>query len=64
MELAIGRWLLKQLNTDDALDAVVVSVKLAVSVKGKKTVATELRRMADSLENGASGTSKTFRKSA
>jgi hypothetical protein len=46
----IRRWLLKQLNTNDTLDAVVLTVKLAVSDKGNKRVAKELRRMADSVE--------------
>ena len=54
MALAIGRWLLKQLNTSDTLDAVVLTVKLAVSDKGNKKVAKELRQMADSLEKTGS----------
>jgi hypothetical protein len=50
MKVAIRRWLLKQLNTKDTLDAVALTVRLAVSDKGNKRVAKELRQMADSLE--------------
>lgn len=50
MKVAIRRWLLQQLNTNDTLDAVALTVKLAVSDKGNKKVAKELRQMADSLE--------------
>ncbi|HKS76605.1 MAG TPA: hypothetical protein VJQ82_25550 [Terriglobales bacterium] len=50
MAVAIHNWLLKQLNTRDSLDALILVVKIAVSDKGKKQVAKELRRMADSLD--------------
>lgn len=50
MRVAIRRWLLKQLNTNDTLDALALVVKLAASDKGNKKVAKELRQMADSLE--------------
>jgi hypothetical protein len=64
MRVAIRRWLLKQLNTNDTLDAVVLTVKLAVSDKGKKKVAKELRHMADSLEKTGSIQGWSFPKSA
>jgi len=64
MRVAIRRWLLKQLNTSDPLDAVVVTVKLAVSDKGWKKVAKELRHMADCLEKTGSIRSGSFSKSA
>jgi hypothetical protein len=47
----IRRWLLKQLHTDDTLDALALVVKITVSDKGKTRVAKELRRMAASLES-------------
>jgi hypothetical protein len=62
--MAVRSWLLKQLNTNDALDAVVLTVKLAVSDKGKKKVARELRRMADRLEKTGSIRGWSFPKSA
>ena len=64
MGVAIRRWLLGQLNTNDTLDEVVLSVKLAVSDKGTKTVAKELRRMADRLEKTGSIRRWSFLKSA
>ena len=44
--VGIRKWLLKQLNADDTLDAVAVTVKLAVTEFGRERVAKELRRMA------------------
>jgi hypothetical protein len=64
MRVAIRRWLLKQLNTNDTLDAVALTVKLAVSEKGNKKVAKELRQMADSLERTGSIQGWSFPKSA
>jgi hypothetical protein len=64
MKVAIRRWLLKQLNTRDTLDAVVLTVKLAVSEKGNKKVVRELRQMADSLEKTGSIQGWSFPKSA
>jgi hypothetical protein len=37
MGVAIRRWLLKQLNTDDTLDALVLVVKITVSDKGNES---------------------------
>jgi len=64
MGVVVRRWLLKQLNTNDTLDAVVLTVKLAVSDKGKKKVARELRRMADRLEKTGSVRDWSLPKSA
>ncbi len=50
MALVIQNWLLKQLNATDALDAVAVTVKLAVRQFGTKKVAKELHRLALHLE--------------
>jgi hypothetical protein len=47
---SLKSWLLNQMNTKDALDGVAVTVKLAVSELGSRSVARELRRLADSLE--------------
>ena len=43
-------WLLRQLNANDALDGIDVTVKFAVTELGSKTVVRELRRLADYLE--------------
>ncbi|MGE5204745.1 MAG: hypothetical protein ACM3PW_03955, partial [Chlamydiota bacterium] len=48
--LSIKHWLLRQLNANDSLDGVAVTVKLAVAEYGPKPVARELRKFADSLE--------------
>jgi len=48
--LQIGQWLLKKMNARDALDGVAVTVKLAVNQFGSKTVADELRYLAEYLE--------------
>ena len=64
MGVVVRRRLLKQLNTNDTLDAVVLTVKLAVSDKGKKKVARELRRMADRLEKTGSVRDWSLPKSA
>jgi hypothetical protein len=64
MRVGIRRWLLNQLNAKNTLDAVVVAVELAVSDKGDKKVAKELRRMADSLERTGNIRGWTFPKSA
>ncbi len=50
MTLDIQSWLLQQMNTEDSLDAVTVTVKLAIRQFGAKEVAGELRRIADRLE--------------
>ncbi|HJT01672.1 MAG TPA: hypothetical protein VJ756_21440 [Terriglobales bacterium] len=50
MALSIKHWLLRQLNANDSLDGVAVTVKLAVTEYGPKPVARELRKFADSLE--------------
>jgi hypothetical protein len=50
MALAIQCWLLKQLNADNGLDAVKVTIKFAVRQFGTKKVAKELRTLADYLE--------------
>jgi len=62
--VVVRRPLLKQLNTNDTLDAVVLTVKLAVSDKGKRKVARELRRMADRLEKTGSVRDWSLPKSA
>jgi len=54
MGVAIRSWFLKQLHTKDTLDALAVSVKIAVSDKGRKKVAKELRLMADCLDKAGS----------
>ena len=64
MGVVVRRPLLKQLNTNDTLDAVVLTVKLAVSDKGKRKVARELRRMADRLEKTGSVRDGSLPKSA
>jgi len=64
MVVAIRKWLLKQLNTNDTLDALALVVKIAVSDKGKTRVAKDLRRMADSLESTGSIRGWSFPKSA
>ena len=64
MRVAIRRWLLKQLNTNDTLDALALVVKLAASDKGNKKVAKELRQMADSLEKKGNIQGWSFPKSA
>jgi hypothetical protein len=46
------------------LDALALVVKIAVSDKGKKKVAKELRRMAESLESTGSIQGWSFPKSA
>ncbi|HKU20823.1 MAG TPA: hypothetical protein VJQ50_07390 [Terriglobales bacterium] len=48
--LSIKHWLLRQLNANDSLDGVAVTVKLAVTEYGPKPVARELRKFADILE--------------
>ena len=50
MALNIQSWLLQQMNTEDSLDAVTVTIKLAVRQFGAGEVAGELRRIADRLE--------------
>jgi hypothetical protein len=50
LALSIRNWLLRQLNANDALDGVTVTVKMAVTDHGPKMVAKELRRLADYLE--------------
>ena len=50
MALSIKHWLLRQLNANDSLDGVAVTVKLAVAEYGPKAVARELRKFADNLE--------------
>jgi hypothetical protein len=50
MAKVIRNWLLRQLNSNDVLDGVSVTVKLAVEELGAKTVAEELRRIARQLE--------------
>ena len=60
----IRSWLLKQLNTDDTLDALALVVKITVSDKGKTRVAKELRRMAASLESTGTLRGWSFPKSA
>ena len=62
--VGIRKWLLKQLNADDTLDAVAVTVKLAVTEFGRERVAKELRQMAQSLERTKHGQGWTFPKSA
>jgi len=47
---SVRNWLLRQLNAKDPLDGIVVTVKLALIELGTKTVAKELRRLADCLE--------------
>ena len=50
MAESLKSWLLHQMNAKDALDGVAVTVKLAVSEFGSRSVARELRRLADCLE--------------
>jgi hypothetical protein len=50
MALTVQRWLLKQLNANNGLDAVRVTIKCAVRQFGTKRVAEELRMLADHLE--------------
>jgi hypothetical protein len=64
MVMKIHSWLLKQLYADDALDAVAVTVKLAVAEFGCKRVAEELRRIAMSLERSGNVQGLSFPKSA
>ena len=64
MGVAIRRWLLKQLHTDDTFDALALVVKITVSDKGETRVAKELRRMATSLESTGSLRGWSFPKSA
>ena len=64
MVRTIHSWLLKQLNAEDTLDAVAVTVKLAAAEFGRKRVAQELRRMAASLERSREVQGWTFPKSA
>ena len=60
----IRSWLLKQLNADDTMDAVAITVKLAAAEFGRKQVAQELRRMATSLERDERAQGWMFPKSA
>jgi len=64
MGIIIRRWLLKQLKTDDTLDALALVVKITGSDKGKARVAKELRRMAASLESTGGPRGWSFPKSA
>ena len=64
MGVVIRKWLLKQLNTTDTLDALAPVVKIAVSDKGKAKVAKDLRRMAASLESTGRLRGWSFPKSA
>ena len=64
MGVVIRSWLLKQLNTDDTLDALALVVKITVSDKGETRVAKELRRMAASLESTGRLRGWSFPKSA
>lgn len=50
MGLNIQHWLLRQMNSHDSLDAVAVTVKLAIRQFGNKKVARELRRFATCIE--------------
>ncbi|MGI9103165.1 MAG: hypothetical protein ACR2IF_12065 [Terriglobales bacterium] len=50
MRLEIRDWLLEQMKARDSLDAVAVTVKLAVTEFGPRQVAGELRSMAARLE--------------
>ncbi len=50
MRLEIRDWLLEQMNARDSLDAVAVTVKLAMAEFGPRRVARELRSMASRLE--------------
>ena len=61
--VTVRKWLLKQLNTNDTLDAVALVVKIAVSDKGTKRVAKELRQMANGLEKTGTVRGWTFPKS-
>ncbi len=47
----IRDWILQQMNARDAMDGVVIVVKLAVREFGPKKVASELRRLAARLEH-------------
>lgn len=48
---SLSQWLLQQLNARDSLDAVAITVKMAVSEMGSVRVAEELRGLAEYLED-------------
>ena len=48
---SLTKWLLEQLNARDTLDAVAITVKLAVQEMGSERVAEELRGLADYLDD-------------
>jgi hypothetical protein len=48
---SVTKWLLEQLNARDTLDAVAITVKLAVQEMGSERVAEELRGLADYLDD-------------
>jgi hypothetical protein len=48
---SITEWLLQQLNARDSLDAVAITVKIAVQEMGSERVAEELRGLAEYLED-------------
>jgi hypothetical protein len=48
---SLTKWLLQQLNARDSLDAVAITVKLAVREMGSERVAEELRGLAEYLED-------------
>ena len=48
---SVTKWLLEQLNARDTLDAVAITVKLAVQEMGSERVAEELRDLADYLDD-------------
>ena len=57
---SITKWLLQQLNARDSLDAVAITVKIAVSEMGSARVAEELRGLAEYLDKKGNAPGWTF----
>jgi len=57
---SVTKWLLEQLNAKDTLDAVAITVKLAVREMGSERVAEELRGLADYLDDKGDAPGWTF----
>lgn len=57
---SVTKWLLEQLHARDSLDAVAITVKLAVQEMGSERVAEELRGLADYLDDKGNVPGWTF----
>lgn len=54
MAASIRNWLMEQMNASDSLDAVAMTIKLAVTEFGPQKVAKNLRNLTDMLEQHGS----------